>query len=59
MEKKFKNPGLKSGSDSGMSSIPAIKGKPGLFGLSNFCQTLCFRFYSGISSLTMVDNWNA
>ena len=40
-EKNKKNPGLKIESDSGINSIPAIKGKLGLFELSNFCQTVC------------------
>ena len=39
-----KSPGLKIESDSGISSIPAIKGKLGLFGLSNLCQTVCSVF---------------
>ena len=41
-------PGLKIESDSGISSIPAIKGKLGLFGLSNLCQTVCSVFSSGM-----------
>ena len=41
-------PGLKIESDSEINSIPAIKGKLGLFELSSFCQTVCSAFFSGM-----------
>ena len=43
-----KIPGLKIESDSETISIGAIKGKLGLFELSNFCQTVCSAFSSGM-----------
>ena len=43
-----KTPGLKIESDSEISSIAAIKDKLGLFEPSNFCQTVCSAFSSGM-----------
>ena len=44
-----KMPGLKIESDSGINSIPTIKGKLGLFELSIFRKTVCSAFFSGMS----------
>ena len=42
-------PGLKIESDSGINSIPTIKGKLGLFELSILRKTVCSAFFSGMS----------
>ena len=49
--------GLKIESDLGINSVPAIKGKPGLFQLSNFCQTICSVFFSGMGFFCFFARW--
>ena len=47
-KKKLKIRGLKVESDSEINPIPAIKGKVGLFELTDFCQTVCSAFTAGM-----------